>query len=280
MIRASHLQTAARVLLLLGLLNASTTEGQVLTGTVVEAEGNRLMPAVELRLIEHGNTVGAALTDSTGVFRLRAPYPGQFSLWASALGYDSVFISGIELEPGQEVQVEVRLGSRPVELAPLEVLARRHRGRGMMKDYYYRLDQNRKTGRGIVLDRDQLEEVEGFATADVLGRQPRMAFRRNSNNVKELYVRRHGRYCRPKYYLNGIKADAGVLQMPVSILEGIEIYRGADNLEFDNNCAVVIAWTRQDWTPPEPRDDFLSRSLWASFGATAGILVLALITFR
>lgn len=280
MTRISHLQTAAAVMVLFGLLRPATAEGQVLTGVTVDAQENRRLPAVEIRLLENGNTVGVALTDSAGTFRLQAPYPGAFSLLATALGYDSVLVSALELEPGQEVQVEVRMGTRPVELAALEVVARRKRGQGLMSDYYYRLDQNRKTGRGIVLDRDQLEQVEGFTTSDILTREPNIILLRDRNNVKVIRVKRHGRYCRPIYYLNGMKADAGVLQIPVSVLEGIEIYRGADNLDFDNQCAVVIAWTRQDWEPPEPKDDLLSRSLWGSLGATAGILVLALISFR
>lgn len=268
---------ATGLFLIFVVLPADTT-AQVLTGRTVAAGDNRPLSTVELKLLARsGEVVATAISNAEGVFRLSADSPGRYGLLAVGFGYDSVFVPDLELLSGDEVRVEVRLGPRPIDLPALEVLGSRGARDGLVSDYYRRLDQHRKTGRGTVLDRADLEFLSGLRAEVVVGRQRNVYQSREGGRVTT-YLRRNGRYCVPAYYINGLKATPAALDIPVGSLQGVEIYRGNEHPEF-SGCGVILLWTRRDWDQ-ETQTLVTPRSPWRLVGIATGFLALILFGLR
>ena len=254
--------------------------GQVLTGTVRDISDQRPVRASEIALVEAGVVVGRALSGEDGFFRLTAPYPGAFRLNVTSLGYNTLVVEALQLHPGQETTVEIQLSADPITLPGFTVLERRDRGRGLISDYYYRLDMVKKTGRGLVLDREFLAERDGQEIATLLSRQPNLAVARDHDRVERVFIRRNGKLCRPAFYLNGLPADPDVVQMSSAEVEGVEVYRGYNDFEYGGSCGTILVWTRQDWEPqPDVAGQREIQPLVALLATTAFALATVIMLF-
>lgn len=238
----------------------SVLGAQVVTGRTVDASTNEPVQTAEVALLdEAGAPVALAVTDSTGWFRMQARAAGMYTLEALGPGYETLTVDSVVLPEGEAITVELRLGPRPFELSPLEVVGRRPMISGPLRDYYYRVDQHRLTGRGIVLTREDLTEKHGQSARGVLREQPFLKESSRGGPSRILLKRRgitdrfQGDYCEPDYFLDGQPVDAlGVIAIPVSDLEGLEVYRGVSEVppyfqRSDNafRCGVILAWTRR-----------------------------------
>lgn len=242
--------------LLLSLALVSGVQAQEVTGRVLDGATEEPIATAEVALLaETGEPVALAVTDSAGWFRLRSAQPGVYRLEALGPGYEPLTVDSLRVDSGEGVAVELRLGARPFQMEAIEVLARRPMVSGPLRDYYWRVDQHRKTGRGIILDRAALVEYHGLSSMQVLGRQPFVKeSRRGGPAAILLKNRRPGfiptPYCTPAHYLDGLPVEAtGILSIPVSDLEGIEVYRSGEVPAFfqrsrASGCGVILAWTR------------------------------------
>lgn len=246
------------VLVLVFLACAGEAGAQSVIGRVVDGSSGAPIPTAEVALLEEsGRPVALAVTDSTGWFRLTLAEAGVYQLAASGPGYEELVADSVQVGTGEELALELRLGPRPFEMTSIRVVTRRMVP-GPLRDFYWRAEQHEKTGRGTVLDRVALREFAGLSSGAVIRRQPFVReSRRGGPSAILIKDRRPGmlgtRYCEPAYYLDGLPVDAaGILSIPVSDLEGIEVYVRTEILFAlppgggrSKECGAILAWTRR-----------------------------------
>lgn len=210
---------------------------------------------VRAHLLHEGSTV-SALSDKSGQFFLRLESGGSVRLDAEALGYSKVVLDSLGVEGEEWVSVEVRLPAEPIEVESIRVVGRR-RVPASLRDLHWRAKQNEISGRGTVLVGSELRAYDGLSAEWTL--------------VQQRYVRRSGRgalmmttrpvgfdartTCAPSIFLNGLPVGSADLRsLEVSILEGIEVYRGPHEIPVRyltgagaGQCGVILLWTRPDW---------------------------------
>lgn len=246
------------VVALLAFFGASDAYAQSVIGRVVDASSGAPIPTAEVALMEAGGRpVALGVTDSTGWFRLRLAEAGVYQLAASGPGYEELTSDSVQVDPGEELVLELRLGPRPYEVEGIEVVTRRMVP-GPIRDFYWRAEQHKRTGRGIILDRVALRGFAGLSSSQVIRRQPFIRESRRGGPpaivIRDVRPNLFGAgWCEPAYFLDGLPVDApGILSIPVSDLEGIEVYRG-NQIFFappagggpKTGCGVIMAWTRR-----------------------------------
>lgn len=218
------------------LLLALPVRGQVVRGSVLDAESGLSMAGVTVALLDTAaNVVRVGVTGDNGVFALAAPAQGRYRLLAERLGAETVRTDQITVG-AEVVEVVIRLGVKPVELDRLTVVARRKRESLAERDMRLLreriLEYPHYVGRRI-LTRAELERTPGFTLSDVLRQRP-------------------GRSCLPKLYVNGMLRNRGMIDGGMSIqnIEAVEFYTGywvPGRARFVdvNGCGVTLVWTRR-----------------------------------
>jgi hypothetical protein len=97
------------VLLTLVLMTARPATGQIVRGTVHEAESGRVIESGVVTLLDgDGATIRAVLTDSLGDFAVRAPAPGAYRLRFERLGFRPVITDRFMLDEGETESRAIR----------------------------------------------------------------------------------------------------------------------------------------------------------------------------
>lgn len=240
-------------------LSSNGVHAQSVKGRISDAATGAPVPRVEVALLNAEQEPAAlGVSDSAGWFNLRVGSGGIYQLEVVGPGYSTLKLDSILVDQSEEVVVEVRLGPLPFQLDPIQVVTRRMVS-GPLRDFYWRAEQNSKTGRGIVVDRAELEQFAGHPSRRVLAQQVfvREAIRGGPARilVKRRLVKFGGDdYCEPDFFVDGNRVDAlAVLSIPATDLEGLEVYRGVSQVptQFQRSknsveCGVILAWTRRE----------------------------------
>jgi Carboxypeptidase regulatory-like domain len=118
MVRRDILMAAVAGLLAL----AAPVRGQTVRGQLVEAgTGKPIEGAFVVLLAPDSSQAAGGLTDSAGIFLLRAPAPGTYLLRADMIGHRSVFSGPLHLAAGESVSHRMEAAIAPVRLAEIEV---------------------------------------------------------------------------------------------------------------------------------------------------------------
>lgn len=214
---------------------AAPLAGQAVTGRVVDVDGDTAVSGVAVSLADSAGSVRmTVVTDSTGTFAFPITAAGRYTLRTQHIAFRPVVTRPFTVGAGENVDVEIRLSRATIALEPLVVRARRRVGVGYLRDYYDRVEENRKLGRGVILTRADLEPLQGLAVSEAVRRQ----MLRFTNS--------RGFQCSPSYYWNGLPVDEqAVVTIPVGDVEGIEIYRRFNAPpQYTNGCGVVLVWSR------------------------------------
>ena len=248
----------------------------VVRGRVVDASTGDTVAVTTVQLHnEAGDTVQTATT-SDGSFELQVRAQGRYRLHAAALGYDDVTSDPFEAGTTSEIVVEVRLGPRPVDLPALHVVSRRSDYAGPLRDYFRNLEWHRRTGSGRVIDRAELERRGSMPARFLFGGEHGIEVRSRPGMRDVLTVRKFGQECVPDIFIDGLIAEsADLLALPLSSIEGIEIYRWTlppqvPTLAAGSECGLIMAWTRREAGRPLT----LGRIL-AAAGIVGVVLLLA-----
>ena len=114
---------AAIVISLLPLSRAAAQQG--VRGRVVDDATRSGIVGAEVELLDSaGKRVESAVTDDAGGFLVRVAQPGVYRLHARMLGYQTVASDTLTVEPGELVEITLRLGIAAIPLAPLTVVER------------------------------------------------------------------------------------------------------------------------------------------------------------
>ena len=232
--------------------------GQVLddqTGQPVPGATITLLNTRELR-------AGQAVTDSTGWFHLRITAPDGYQLRVERPGYQGSTSRVMTVSADDTVQVELRVSTRAVLLAPLTVVAGPARLVSDQRLASFEWRRRRQTF-GRFLGPEEMERIKPFYATDALQQVPLVQVTQvpGSRFDRAVTLPARGRgaaaraRCVPNLYVDGRRAtlNEGLTldQMVVgSNLAAVEVYTSPNNApgDFppmdDPMCGVVVIWTR------------------------------------
>lgn len=259
---------------------ASPAAGQTVVGQAVDAETGTPLRGVHVRLLAGDEeTVGATFSDEEGRFRLTAPRPGTWRITAELLGRATSTSAPLELETGETVTVEIRMGVDPVEIGEAVVVsAAPRRPDPDVHGFHQRRRRGERTGFGHFIHGEDLERSITARPTDILRRVA--GVRLTSNTGFGQIIRMRGG-CIPAIYIDGMqinhnsRGESLDSYVTVHDLDGIEVYRGmqapAQYIDLAG-CGVVLVWTKRGGEADRPFS-------WTRFLVGIG-LVLGLILLR
>lgn len=252
----------------------STASAQSLVrGTILDDETASPISGARLQVVsESGAYVQALVSDSAGAFAFAPKKAGRYRVDARRIGYVSTVTPALNVGARDTMDVEIRLRTDAVLIAPIEVTAW-IRPSPVLEGFHHRM----KLGLGYHLTREDIEKRGSLAVSDIIMTSPGIRMRTGRNpGSKTFYTDRSltGDDCQAQIYVDGslvnrrhltliatadstnrttfVHDDAFNIDDFVSpgAVEGIEIYRGTSQIpaEFyspDARCGVIAIWTRR-----------------------------------
>jgi hypothetical protein len=265
--------------------SASPLRAQVqstrLFGLVVDHSNGKPVEGAAIRL--EGTDIRVT-SDERGRFEIASLGQGLHRLHIERLGYETRVIE-LTPERGGDLEAEIRMSTKPVELPAVSVVAR---SAWLAQAGYY---DRRDTGghSGVFIDRAELERRQAESLTDVLedltsvnviymgpgkrtvrfnrytsmssSSRTRSAIDRSANPLDQ-------RGCEPDLYIDGhryrnasapIRTDIGATvwgealnkvddfnAVPIVAVEALEIFVGSRTpSQYNSPCGVILVWTRR-----------------------------------
>ena len=222
------------------IVNAAKT---AVGGRVVEHGTNRGISAAEVRV--RGSDVYAA-SGNDGSFDLRALPPGIHVLEVTHVAFQGRQDS-LRVTTDARLQLTIELAATVIALRPIMVVMK---SQYLQRNGFYDRDER---GLGTHLSREDWEErLPRFAT-DVLRTIAGVRVIPRTNGVGYAVLDRGN--CSFRYILDGTRVGPTfeLDDIPIEMIEGIEIYRGTSQIppqfmfppsSARANCGVIVIWTR------------------------------------
>jgi Carboxypeptidase regulatory-like domain/TonB-dependent Receptor Plug Domain len=236
--------------LLLLAVCALPVRAQILVGHVVAEDTKEPVHHAEISVIDGDGTKTrvTATTDSAGDFQLRAPGPGTYTVRVTHIAFVEFTTRSIELERGETLELEIRLGRNVIPLEPLIVTARSEDLR--LKEFHERLEKN---AFGKFITREEIDRYPLSQVSDLFRVMAGVRVVPINGSTRSLITMRGGiGQCLPAVYLDGVKIGQSA-DFPIddllspNFLEGVEVYTGIGGapVEYsDSNCGVILFWSR------------------------------------
>src|SRR5690606_14189739 len=142
------------------------------------------------------------------------------------IGYREVTAPALELAAADSVEVELRMATDAVPLAPLTVTARAHLAPRQLRVLEF--EARRKRGFGDFLTAEDIRRVNPFRTTDLL--KGMSGVKVDDRRVGSM-AGRDGQRCIPVYYIDGImieRLDGEIDEfVPAGTVRAVEVYRRA-----------------------------------------------------
>lgn len=236
----------------------------MLTGRVLDGETGALLQGVEVTIRGAGRVV---LTDERGLFRFGGLAAGTHWLEFRRLGYGERADSVTLTEDDVELEVEVRLSTRPVAMQPLRVTVRA----GALDVWLASkgFPQRRAESRALLhTTHDEIGRTTVRSLNDLLRRVPEVRIRRFADGGGEIRLEPSplpsGEPCPVSVYLNGYAVEFGRLNwsggrwdlrasrpiryddlVPLADIDGIELYGpGESPVAAESVCGTLLLWSR------------------------------------
>jgi outer membrane receptor for ferrienterochelin and colicins len=197
-------------------------------GHVVDAKTGEHLPYVTVAL--KGTTVGIT-TDATGHYFLKDLPIGQFKLSASFIGYKTVE-KQISIEANKTLEINFELEEESLSLDEIVVSATRN--------------ESRKQESGIivnVMSKKMFEAVSSNNLSETMCFQPGLRVENNCGNCGTTQLRINGlegQYSQvlvdSRPIFSSLAAVYGLEQLPVAMIERIEVVRGGGSALFGSNA--------------------------------------------
>lgn len=238
---------------------AGKVDAQTVTGRAVNEAGVPVAGAsVGLRHAE-GRFVTTSVTSEVGAFVLRATLGGVYNLEVRHLGYADFISEDISIDGGENVEIEVRLGTQAIPLEPLTVLARRSPTAGRLAGFRQRMTDPGRVG-GHFITREDIEArpmstpsnlvlgVPGTTVAPVGG-----AFGLDRSLIT---LQGRGGPCVARLFVDGIRVTQTAQHTVDDLLDmetvgAVEVYPRALTapMQYQDagaaQCGVVLFWSRE-----------------------------------
>jgi hypothetical protein len=210
--------------------------------------------------------VSSALTDSAGTFHFSPSAAGAYLLHAERVGYRSVRSARLSLAPDDTVQVELRVSTDAVLLAPLTVVAGATRRVADQRREGFEWRRRTKAV-GRFLGPDEIRRLNPFNATDAIQHVPFVRVSGSGYYRWLLLRKRHGleanHFCNANIYIDGalvqgVDPSTMMIDQLVSArsLAAVEVYPTHSSApgEFpplmDPNCGVIVLWTHPEGSTP------------------------------
>jgi hypothetical protein len=226
---------------------SSSRDNSAVLGQILEMETGDPVEGAEVLL---QGAEGFRVTDSDGRFEFPSVRPGRAAFSVAYLGR-APLVDSVEVAPGTTVELEVRLGIDPVEVAPLSILA-------TARDPYLEdMGFYNRRGRGYngqVITQEEIEERAPRTMGDLLVTVPGVRVDYGGAGQFQVRMRRAVSFdnsaesgCVPLVHMDDVPVEVGWLEnIQPDRVAGMEIYRGAGApIQYNNPCGVILVWTRR-----------------------------------
>jgi hypothetical protein len=234
-----------------------------ITGRLLDDATGQPVPGARIQLLNaREQRVSSALTDAAGAFYFAPSAAGAYLLHAERTGYRSARSRPLRLAPDDTVQVELRVATNAVLLAPLTVVAASARtvGDERLEGFEWR---RRTKVNGRFLGPDEIRRLNPFNATDAVLHVPFVRVAGSGYYRWLLLRKRHGieanHFCNANIYIDGALVrglDPSTIMLDQLIsarsLAAIEVYPTHSSApgEFppvmDHNCGVIVLWTHPE----------------------------------
>ncbi len=229
-----------------------------ITGRLVDDRTGQPVPSARITLMTaREQRVSTVNTDSAGAFHLGVSHAGGYVLRAEPTGYRRTQSSVLTITARDTVQVELRVATDAVVLAPLTVVAGAER---MLRDHQLAGFDFRRRSQpfGKYMDREQIQALNPFNATDALQQVPTVRVAGGGyNQTLWLPARMEpgAELCQPNVYVDGVLIRGLGPTLSVnelargSSLAGLEVYTSPITApgEFppleNIKCGVIVIWT-------------------------------------
>ena len=183
-----------------------------------------------INIIVRGTTIGTA-TDASGHYFIKNMPEGEFTVEASALGYDTRFKT-VTLRRGETIEVNFEIGEQPLELDGVVVSASRS-------------ETSRKMAPALVgvIDPKIFNMTNSVSLAQGLCFQPGLRVEDDCQNCGFMQVRINGLDGHYSQILidshpvfSALSGVYGLEQIPASMIERVEVLRGGGSALFGSSA--------------------------------------------
>lgn len=263
--RAVPLQAGEKVAVEVRMAPQAATPGPAvaldrgITGRLVDDRTGEPVPGARVVLLTaREQRVATVSTDADGAFHMDVSNAGGYVLRAEPAGYQRTQSAVLTVTPRDTVQVELRVATDAVVLAPLTVVAGSER---MLRDHQLAGFEWRSQRQpfGHFMNREQIQAVNPFNATDALQQVPSVRVVGGGYN-QTLWLPARAKpgvsLCQPNVYVDGVLVRGlgdGTLSVNElargSNLAGVEVYTSPVSApgEFppleDIHCGVVVLWT-------------------------------------
>lgn len=247
----------------LSAFTASPAAAQIrLEGRVVDDETNLPIAGARVEIFDFTwQRLGQRSTNAEGAFSYPLRRPGSYHVRVGRTGYARTtprLVTGAH----SYINVEVRLKSDAVLMAPLTVVARSSSLTSPVLDNFH---ARLRLGMGTYITREDLQRLRPNYVSDVVTRVPGLFLASHNGMGRQIFSgRTQGTApgCPAQIWVDGFlmnprsSVDGEVMGMTLDEavrpedVEGIEIYNGlstvpAEFMSLDSRCAVIAVWTRR-----------------------------------
>lgn len=223
-------------------------EAQIIRGKLLDDRTDAPIAAGAVTMRTQAFSVRTVLTDSAGRFRFHVPRPGYYLLEGSGLGYLKVKSPVVAILGNDTVDVELRLATDAVPLAPLTITARRSTRARLLDDF----EQRRKKGFGQFLGPEDIKRLSPFHVTDLLREMRGIIMHADRTQVDLTMRAMLGGRCVPHIVVDGVAVSENIPInefLSASSIRAVEVYTLASDVpaEFASvirrGCGAVVLWT-------------------------------------
>lgn len=244
------------------LLGAVAVQAQVVRGVVAERGTYEPVDLATVLLVDADlDTLDQVITDDRGYFSFDLPDSGEYSLIASALGYQAIRSESVWVGAGEVRVVEVAMDPRPVPVEGLVVEARFDEPRvaGLVPTGFY---ERMAEGRGEYLTPGQIQGSEVRWPQQLFWGMRTVRVHQRSherpgvwNDILVIPNRTGPGYCRPSIYIDGRWLRYDMMGEGESLADiiykdellGVEVYQWPFGVPWqytgNQSCGVILFWT-------------------------------------
>jgi hypothetical protein len=240
---------------------AAQTAATRLVGRVAGPDGREPLNGVAVRLGDRTVT-----SDQRGLFVIAPIEPGRHVLQFDLIGYGSR-TDTVDVVDGQTTDVQVRLNTKAVALAPVTVTVR---SRWLEQNGFF---ERRESGfSGKYITQADIEKKNPTRVTDLFQGMPGVKIVRDPSTNHKLYVRMNHSGgdalpafaarvlpgCEPVLFIDGVKHRDRMPGAPLYVhiedwnilspltVEAIEVYSSsATPQQYQHPCGAVLIWTRR-----------------------------------
>ena len=213
--------------------------GQELRGRVLEAGSDRGVAGALVRLIDTDGEVEAlAVSDSSGVYRLATPGPGDYRVRAEVYGYAAFQSHLLAVGERTSYAVDIELAPTPVPISGLRVSADRFAeledGLRLVIGVHPRSLRYEPILRPVI--EDHLAKAHGLTDLVRWSNMPSVVTRETGDGPCFQWRNRH---CLP-VYLNGAAVAAEMIPvLPLDMIEMIVIMTPGESLAYTGGAVLL-----------------------------------------